>query len=534
MLPIWSNKGIVPATTTAATPPPPLHPPPSYEVVSQPDVRHPSHFTETSITGEEDFRTTPTASTISSAENAATPADNELVKQTLKWMPPPPAARPSARLEVPVGIPQTESDSFFSGSSPYCRAYAPCLSSHGIAAPDFVAFIDGLTITLAPSPPIQAADLVSEGLGLVPEPVCQTTSAVLGLVSGVAEEVTSATRSILYLKKVNAQYFGPRGLKVSLMKDKELQQALKLSPKHVPLAPVDSQSGRVTVTDRRLAALEGYIASLTLNVPAAAPPTNVIDRLSAKQVQSRIKKQREKAEKEAVKHEEKAAKKAVEQEKKDAKRAAKQENKDAKVAAKNQIYSDGAAELQGSTPAATTSSFSQAQPLEPYRSYEQQFLAPMTSPPQAPSSQENKRLKSLEFKMQKINLKADERLLSEDKPDRREKIDKERAKKLAEVEKEMRKEEGKDERRAAKSVGRPTQEVDGIQSRRRSSSNSGRPSLNSPSSGGREGSALEKNRKAAAKLRWIVVQNLPEENEVEEAPQKSWMARGWEKARAEL
>lgn len=228
-------------------------------------------------------------------------ADN--ISPTLQWVPPPPetSGRSFPRLHRVVAIPQIEPNSFRSGPMPFYRAYAPCLERHSISMHDFISFIDNLVVAQAPNPAIQAVQVAGTGVGFVPHHWAQLASLGIGVGATVAGAATSETRTRMYMSKVNTDFFAPRGLKVSLVKDDHLRNVAGEDPYRTGIVEMNPALGVVTVAERRLQALTGYIAPLTFNVPCPRQQSNKLDRLSARQVQSKIKKNREQAVKKAAK-----------------------------------------------------------------------------------------------------------------------------------------------------------------------------------------------------------------------------------------
>ncbi|KIW16905.1 hypothetical protein PV08_04095 [Exophiala spinifera] len=239
---------------------------------------------------------------------------DDAISKALAWVPQPPP--PSQRhhypaLPRPVCIPQIQPDNFITGPMPFYRAYSPYLQHHSVQVGDFMHFLDSITIALAPAPPFQAAQLVSNGVGMVPHHWAQATSAAVGLVAGIGSAAVSAGRSAAFLKKVNATYFEPRGLKASIKKDKDLAVVLGGSAGNHPLsdtrttttaAAVSSvTAGAVTLSERRLLALQGQIAPLSFDVPPRAQQQNIMDKLAAKGVDKKILKARKKGLKQAQK-----------------------------------------------------------------------------------------------------------------------------------------------------------------------------------------------------------------------------------------
>lgn len=91
-------------------------------------------------------------------------------------------------------------------------------------------------------------------------------------------------------------------------------------------------------------------------------------------------------------------------------------------------------------------------------------------------------------------------------------IEKKRTEKLADVERRFMKEQRREEKRAAKGKGKKkTEDDDGGSSSSSSSSDSDSDSDSESDREKKARKALEKDQKKAAKLRWIVVQDLPDE-----------------------
>ncbi|KAJ9647534.1 uncharacterized protein PV06_00246 [Exophiala oligosperma] len=315
-----------------------------------------------------------------------TKEDSEAISKALAWVPPPPSSSLTQRygayprLSLPVCIPQIQPDNLISGPMPFFRAYPPSLRPHSVEVQDFMHFLDSVTIALAPAPPFQAAQLVSNGIGFVPHHWAQATSAAVGLVAGIGSAAVSAGRSAAFMKKVNAAYFEPRGLKASIKKDRDLNVTLGRNPDDATMGTtagatvVPSMTAEaVTLSERRLLALQGQIAPLSFEVPPRAQQQNVMDKLAAKGVDRKILKSRKKGLKQAqkqgvrlsqadlallgsdasssddsssdsdqsntkarkaAKKEEKRARKLARKEKKDAKKMARRGGKDAKQVAK--------------------------------------------------------------------------------------------------------------------------------------------------------------------------------------------------------
>lgn len=247
-----------------------------------------------------------------------TTQEPQILSLSLRWLPssPPPPYSPSQpQLHRIVAIPQIAPDSFRSGAMPYLRAYAPELAHHKVGVHEFIGFIDGLAIAQSPSPPIKAVQAAGQVVGMVPHHWAQLASAGVGLASGAGSAAVSVLRTKKYLQEANARFFAPRQLRVDVVSDEKLSEMLRLQRGRRSLAPLDRDTGCLTVSDRRLAALAGCIAELTVDVPRPTAPDNVIDKISARSVESTLRKSRADADKKAEKAEKEAAKVAKEKKK---------------------------------------------------------------------------------------------------------------------------------------------------------------------------------------------------------------------------
>ncbi|ETN43762.1 uncharacterized protein HMPREF1541_11086 [Cyphellophora europaea CBS 101466] len=277
--------------------------------------------------------------------------DAQEVLESLQWIPSTPYQPFRSPLPRLVAVPQIQPNSLISGPMPFLRAYAPALAPYDITPETFTAFIDGLAVAQAPAPPMQAVQLVGIGLGFVPYHWAQLASAGVGLAADAGTAAVSATRTKLYLEETNARLFQPRGLKVRIVGEEELQQLLHLPTRAPLLAPIDTDTDCLTLADRRLAALRQYLSPLTLDVPPPVASKNVIDRLSGKQVQMRLRKNRKRAEEASVKAQakeekrDKGAKKDEEDEECERKRA-KRERKGAKRERKEEKHERKEAEKE--------------------------------------------------------------------------------------------------------------------------------------------------------------------------------------------
>lgn len=139
----------------------------------------------------------------------------------------------------PVVIPRVAIHGLLSTPLPFLRAYSPDLQVHDVPVEEFIAFIDNLAVVETVPAPLRALNIAGTAIGfvwviespLLARPPTKWSrpwhwALIAGLtINGVAvagSKVITHTRTKRYMEIVNQEYFGPRGLKVSLCNDKEL------------------------------------------------------------------------------------------------------------------------------------------------------------------------------------------------------------------------------------------------------------------------------------------------------------------------
>jgi len=483
------------------------------------------------------------------------PVSVQEIEHALRWIPPPPQYKQFPGIPRPVAIPQIQPNSLISGPMPFTRAFAPCLLPHTITPEQFVAFTDNYAVAAAPSPAFQGMQLVGTGIGFVPHHWAQAASGAIGFAAGAGTQVVAAARTKLYLKKVNEDFFNRRGLRASVVGDDDLRNITREDPRQPPLVPANPSAGVTTLAERRLKALERYIAPLSFDVPSPEAQSNTLDKLSARQVNAKIKKNREKALKQARKHggndfgqtlspgdDPKSSSRSGSRSSLDDRYApTTEQNNFASYPARDFGYP--AAEYgnppgysprdDGYSPgesgyaskdfqhSSTTNHYPQDNGYPPHIQYPQSSgYSPRDNryhqsesyssretgyPARDPSyvQQESRKIRELTLKMQEINLKAEREIMKEDKDRKRDKIDRERRKKISEVQDKIDKEMRHGHNRNSSDDFDDARNRDG-RARSRSRDRSKHKKRRDSSAE----KAENKDFKAAGKLKWIVIQNL--------------------------
>ncbi|OJJ81800.1 uncharacterized protein ASPGLDRAFT_37624 [Aspergillus glaucus CBS 516.65] len=115
----------------------------------------------------------------------------------------------------PIAIPAIEP----SFDSPFLRAYAPILTAYNLPRESFFTFLDHLNKLITSNPPLQVLDATGGILQSVPIlfPLHWLGSAVSGL-ANLGSHGVSKSRTDSYIRQANQEIFGPRGLKVEIVK----------------------------------------------------------------------------------------------------------------------------------------------------------------------------------------------------------------------------------------------------------------------------------------------------------------------------
>jgi hypothetical protein len=160
-----------------------------------------------------------------------------------------------------------------------------------------MAIVDAINIALAEPAPFKAMQIAGDGLGFVPDHICQGVSLGLGLAAGTGTAATAYIRTKRTLDRVNRDIFAPKGLKMEIVKDDEVMRQLNVTARS--LEPL-----------QRLQEISHCVGVLSFDVEPAAKFRNVLDRVSAKQAAMKQAKKEEKKQKKVLKRHHKREKAA--------------------------------------------------------------------------------------------------------------------------------------------------------------------------------------------------------------------------------
>ena len=212
-------------------------------------------------------------------------SDAEMVEHAMGFMhhAQPLSSRTSfAPLQKPVAVPQVSP----AMGAPFARAYADILQSYDINPVAWMEFVDNFNVLLTGSPPLTALSMAGKAMSFVPFFYLGFAGTGLQLAAGLGKYAMVKTRCTHFVRRSNEQFFVPRGLKAKVLNTKFLAQICGVSLEEVmvkPLQPgmnLDTMGGPL---DRRLQAVAGCVADLTMDVPPPTEQTHMLAKISAKE-----------------------------------------------------------------------------------------------------------------------------------------------------------------------------------------------------------------------------------------------------------
>lgn len=187
-----------------------------------------------------------------------------------------------------IAIPQTSAPSNDAFFPPFTRAYAPQLAS-AISLSEFLHFIDTLNSLFVAAAGLQIASHIGNGIAHLPIPIIPLAGHGISFGASAGANSTSFKRAEKYIQEMNESLFGPRGLKVELLKTPGLMHYIGLEGSTLNLPPL---SGTVNDKDdvrvRRMRALKGKTAVLQYDgLPAVEASEGWWDRMGSKEAKRR-------------------------------------------------------------------------------------------------------------------------------------------------------------------------------------------------------------------------------------------------------
>ncbi|KAK4945639.1 hypothetical protein LTR10_015258 [Elasticomyces elasticus] len=212
-------------------------------------------------------------------------SDAEMVDQAMGFMhnaQPLASGTSFAPLQKPVAVPQVSP----ALGAPFARAYAEVLQSYDINPVVWTEFVDNFNVLLTGSPPLTALSVAGQALSFVPVHYLGLAGTGLQMAAGLGKYAMVKTRCAHFVKRSNEQFFVPRGLKVKILKTEHLARICGVSLEEFMVKPLQPGTNLDNVggpLDRRLEAVSGRVADLTLNVPPPTEQTNILAKISAKE-----------------------------------------------------------------------------------------------------------------------------------------------------------------------------------------------------------------------------------------------------------
>ncbi|KAK3057137.1 hypothetical protein LTR09_002176 [Extremus antarcticus] len=217
------------------------------------------------------------------------PEDRTAVGQLLSWIPAAPRTHPSQMppLAQPVVIPQLDVPP--QGESvPFMRCYSETLASHEVSMRDFLSFLDGLALAQAPNSTLQGLKMFGVGVGSLPIPIIPLAGKGISALA-TSGSGHSSSRARLYLERAKKEYFAPRGLSMTIVRDGDLSARLQIPSHASRLAPLTKNSLTENSCKRRLNGLAPYIAPLRFNVSEPDKQLQGVHKMARKHLESRFK-----------------------------------------------------------------------------------------------------------------------------------------------------------------------------------------------------------------------------------------------------
>jgi hypothetical protein len=253
--------------------------PPAYDSVAR----------QRSQSDSDGLLTTPTSIEPDTSALAPRAEDRSAVGQLLSWIPT--SLRLSqtqiSPLMLPIAIPQIDIPP--SGESvPFTRCYTDALSAHDVPMAEFLSFLDGLALAQAPNAALQGLKMFGVGVGYMPLPIIAPAGRGLAKLAGSGSG-DSGSRARLYIERAKKEYFAPRNLSLTIVKDTDLNSRLGIPSHASRLAPLTKNTLVDTCVLRRIGALAPYTAPLRFDVPEPEARLEGVQKMARKHLESQFK-----------------------------------------------------------------------------------------------------------------------------------------------------------------------------------------------------------------------------------------------------
>lgn len=200
---------------------------------------------------------------------------------------------------LPIIVPQSikQAGALYNAfSCPFMRCYSPDLTYLGISEEKFLEVIDGLNEVFISHPLFQTINAAGLAVSMVPGHIAQLLGGVISSGGGIGGSALSHVRTKKYVKQLNEETFWPKGMCLRILSTNKMLSAIGFEgginafKSHFPNinnvedAEMSSNFGSRREIDQHevlLDALDGRVASLTIDVPSVIKPTNWMDNMSS-------------------------------------------------------------------------------------------------------------------------------------------------------------------------------------------------------------------------------------------------------------
>lgn len=121
---------------------------------------------------------------------------------------------------------------------------------------------------------------------MVPTPIFQLVGVGVQAAAGLGTVAISQSRTYTFMKAVNANFFAPRGLKVTITDGEAMVMSLNIPDGIARLTGLAGEIPGGSILERRIEPLRPYLAELRFDVPPLTEQTTILAKLSAAQAQN--------------------------------------------------------------------------------------------------------------------------------------------------------------------------------------------------------------------------------------------------------
>lgn len=155
---------------------------------------------------------------------------------------------------------------------------------------EFTSFLDGLALAQAPNGALQGLKMFGAGVAAIPLPFIPLAGKGISALA-TSGSGHSGSRARLYLERAKKEYFEPRGLRLSIIKDIELNPRLQIPAHAHRLAPLTNSTLTENLSKRRFEGLAPYVAPLRFDLPEQDKQIAGVHKMARKHLEGKFKDQ---------------------------------------------------------------------------------------------------------------------------------------------------------------------------------------------------------------------------------------------------